>query len=143
MAETVHKYTLVIPATAIDANRHVNNVEYVRWMQEAAISHADSAGCSAATRAAGASWVVRSHHVEYLRPLFAGETITVHTWVSTLRKSSSLRKYLFQRDEQLIARGETLWVFVDASSGRPLAIPSTVSSAFVLVPPEKEPTGCA
>lgn len=143
MAETVHKYTFVIPATAIDANRHVNNVEYVRWMQEAAISHADAAGCSAATRAAGASWVVRSHHVEYLRPLFAGETITVHTWVSTLRKSSSLRKYLFQRDEQLIARGETLWVFVDASSGRPLAIPSTVSSAFVLVPPEKEPSGCA
>lgn len=142
MTEPIHEYSLVIPDTAIDANRHVNNVEYVRWMQEAAISHADTAGCSAATRAARASWVVRSHHVEYLRPLFAGETIKVHTWVSTLRKSSSLRKYLFLRDGELIARGETLWVFVDANSGRPHAIPSAVSSSFVLVPPEKEPTGC-
>ncbi len=142
MAGSIHEYSLVIPETAIDANRHVNNVEYVRWMQEAAISHADAAGCSAATREAGASWVVRSHHVEYLRPLFAGETITVQTWVSTLRKSSSLRKYLFLRDRQMMARGETLWVFVDAALGRPLPIPNTVSGAFVLVPPEKEPSGC-
>lgn len=138
----VHEYALVVSTEAIDANRHANNVEYVRWMQEAAISHADAAGCTAATRAAGASWVVRSHQVEYLRPVFAGETLTLQTWVSTLRKSSSLRKYRFLREGELIARGETMWVFVDAASGRPLAIPPSVSSAFVLVPPEKEPSGC-
>ena len=137
----IHEYTLVIPAEAIDANRHANNVEYVRWMQEAAISHADAAGGTTATRAAGASWVVRSHHVEYLRPVFADETVTLQTWVSTLRKTSSLRKYRFVRGSELIARGETMWVFVDASTGRPRAIPEGVLSVFVLVPPEKEPSG--
>ncbi len=139
--DAIHEYILVIPAEAIDANRHANNVEYVRWMQEAAISHADAAGGTTATRAARASWVVRSHHVEYLRPVFAGETLTLQTWVSTLRKTSSLRKYRFVRGIELIARGETMWVFVDASTGRPRSIPEGVLSAFVLVPPEKEPSG--
>lgn len=137
----IHEYTFVIPPEAIDENRHANNVEYVRWMQKAAIAHADDAGCSTATREAGASWVVRSHHVEYLRPVFAGETLTIQTWVSTMRKSSSLRKYRFLREGELIARGETMWVFVDGATGRPMAIPEAVSSAFVLVPPEKEPAG--
>ena len=30
---------LVVPDTAIDANGHVNNVQYVQWMQDAAIAH--------------------------------------------------------------------------------------------------------
>ena len=141
--EAIHEYRLVIPAEAMDANRHANNVEYVRWMQEAAISHADACGGSAATREAGASWVVRSHHVEYLRPVFADETLMIQTWVSTLRKSSSLRKYRFFRGEELMARGETLWVFVEAATGRPRPIAPAVTAAFVLVPPDKEPQGCS
>lgn len=142
MAADLFQLTFAVPPQAIDANGHVNNVEYVRWMQQAAIAHADDTGCTEATHTAGASWVVRSHHVEYLRPLFVGETLTVMTWVSTMRKSSSLRKYHFSREGVTIARGETMWVFVNASTGRPIAIPSSVSSAFVLVPPEKEPSGC-
>ena len=142
MTEGIYQHRLVISTGAIDANGHANNVEYVRWMQEAAIAHADAAGCSEATRAAGASWVVRSHHVEYLRPVFAGENLTVQTWVATVRKSSSLRKYRFWRDGELVARGETMWVFIAAATGRPVGIPAAVSSAFVLVPPESEPSGC-
>lgn len=130
----VHEFPLEVPPTAIDANGHANNVEYVRWMQDAAISHSDATGCSAATRNAGASWVVHSHHVEYLRPVFAGEKLVIRTWVATMRKTSSMRKYLFLRGGQTVARGETVWVFVDSGTGRPRAIPESVSSVFVLVP---------
>lgn len=130
---------LTVPASALDGNGHVNNVEYVRWMQQAAVAHAEAVGCSSATREAGATWVVRSHHVEYLRPVFAGEELTVKTWVSTLRKTRSLRKYLFLRGDEQVARGETLWVFVDATTGRPRAILPAVQTAFVLMPPEDEP----
>jgi len=128
-----------VPDSARDENGHVNNVEYVRWMQQAAVAHADAVGCSAATRAAGATWVVRSHNVEYLRPVFAGEELTVKTWVSTLGKTRSLRKYLFLRGDERVARGETLWVFVDAATGRPRAIPPVVSEGFSVLPAEHEP----
>lgn len=141
MNAALHRFSFTVPDAAIDANGHANNVEYIRWMQEAAIAHADAAGCTAATREAGASWVVRSHHVEYLQPVFAGDAIVILTWVSTIQKIRSLRKYLFFRDTALVARAETLWVFVEARTGRPLSIPPAVSATFPLVPPEHEPAG--
>ena len=100
------------------------------------------AGCTNATKAAGASWVVRSLRVECLLPSFAGDRLLVLTWVSTLSKASSLRKYLFlrERDRAVVARGETNWVFVEARNGRPKPIPREVSSVFDILPAEREPS---
>jgi acyl-CoA thioester hydrolase len=110
-------------------------------MQDAAIGHADASGGTDATRRIGASWVVRSHHIEYLQPTFAGDRLLVLTWVSNLRKASSLRKYLLLRETDcaVIARGQTNWVFVESQSGRPIAIPKEVFSLFQVVPPSLEP----
>src|SRR5215218_3355019 len=111
---TIYEYDVVVGPASIDANGHVNNVEFVRWMQDAAVSHADARGLTEATRAAGAMWVVRSHHVEYLRPAFAGEKIRVLTWVADFRRAFSLRRYRFVRpaDGAVLAKGETNWAFV-------------------------------
>jgi acyl-CoA thioester hydrolase len=130
----IHIYEIHISPEAIDANGHANNVEFVRWMQEAATSHATLAGCTAATQAAGATWVVRSHHIEYLRPAFAGDRVEVRTWVADFRRAFSLRKYEFVRqgDGELLARGETDWVFVDSASGRPRSIPEPIREMFAI-----------
>ena len=111
----MYRYSILVSQDAIDANGHANNVEYLHWMQDAAVSHADAAGGTDATRNAGASWVVRSHHVEYLQPTFAGDRLVVLTWVSNFRKVRSLRKYLLLRetDRAVIARREPDWVFVE------------------------------
>ena len=90
-------HRLTVPASAIDANGHVNNTDYVRWMQDAAVAHSDAAGCTAATLAAGCTWVVRSHRIDYLRPAFAGDQLTVKTWVADFRRAFSRRRYEFLR----------------------------------------------
>lgn len=130
-------FSIRAESSAIDANRHVNNVQYLHWMQEAAIAHADSSGCSALTKQLGASWVVRSHFVEYLRPSYEGDDIEILTWVTSMRKVSSVRKYRISRksDHTLLAEGETLWVFVDAASGKPRPIPKEVATCL---PPEED-----
>lgn len=137
-------YTLPVQATGhdIDANGHVNNIVYVQWMQDVAIAHSDAVGCSAATSAAGATWVARSHHIDYLRPAYAGDRILVQTWlIAATRKSSSSRRYRIVRDSDgtVLARGETLWVFIDTQTGRPRTIPSEVIGCFEPVPAEEEP----
>jgi acyl-CoA thioester hydrolase len=126
---------------ALDDNGHVNNVRFVRWMQDAAVAHSDRTGCSRLTKDEGATWVARSHAIEYLRPAFLGDRIAVLTWVSSWRRVRSLRRYRFVRetDGALLARGETDWVFVDTQSGRPRHIPEAVARVFTLVPPEREP----
>ncbi len=140
---TIHRHDLTVPADTVDTNGHVNNVQYLRWMQDAAERHAEAVGCTRATRTAGATWVVRVHRIEYFRPAFAGERIAVLTWVSDFRRVRSLRKYRFFRvsDEALLAEGETDWIFVDARSGRPRSVPAEVMAVFQVVGPGHGPRG--
>jgi acyl-CoA thioester hydrolase len=132
-----------VPGAAIDVNGHVNNLEYLRWMQDAAVEHSAARGWPLeryqATRTA---WMVRSHSIEYLRPAFAGDALSILTWVADLRPRSSLRRYLVGRtsDQQVLARAETLWVFVDTVTGRARAIPEELRSSFeVVTDPDEAP----
>jgi acyl-CoA thioester hydrolase len=130
-----------VPENAIDVNRHVNHLEYLRWMQDLAIEHSAARGWAQERyQAAGIAWVVRSHSIEYLRPAFAGDALSLVTWVADLRSRSSLRKYLVWRtsDRQVLAQAETRWVLVDVGSGRARAIPDELRSSFEVVSDSNE-----
>ena len=74
--------------------RHVNNLVYLKWMQSAAVAHSAVQGWTAERyQELGAGWVVRSHHIEYLRAAFANDEIIVRTWVANLKKVTSLRRF--------------------------------------------------
>lgn len=137
----IHRYEIKVTAAMLDRNGHVNNVAYVQWMQDAAVDHARVSGCARATSSLGATWVVRMHHIEYLRPVFAGDTITVETWVADFRKARSLRKYKLVRaaDQAVVAQAETEWVLVDSRTGRPRPIPNEIKATLPVVSAEKEP----
>ena len=131
----IYREDLVVPKDVIDANGHVNNVAYVQWMQDIAVRHFSSIRGVELMRSVGGTWVARSHRIEYLRPAFAGDRIEVRTWVADLRRVASHRRYEFVRpsDGTTLARGETDWVFVDGTTGRPRAIPATIRRAFAAV----------
>jgi acyl-CoA thioester hydrolase len=138
----IYEHRLTVPPEAIDGQGHVNNLEYVRWMQEAALAHSAAQGWpSARYRELGAGWVVRSHKIEYLQAAFAGDQIVVYTWVADFRKIRSLRKYKMVRlgDGATVAEAETDWAFIGYEQRVPRRIPSEVSEAFLVVPPDQEP----
>jgi acyl-CoA thioester hydrolase len=130
-----------VPADVIDVNGHVNNLAYLRWMQESAIDHSAAQGWPMERyQQSGTGWVVRSHSIEYLAPAFLGDELTLLTWVIGFARHASPRRYLFwrARDRQVIARSETLWIFVNARTGRPERIPPDVAEAFEVVPAEED-----
>ena len=136
-AETtgVFAQTFSIPEDAIDELGHVSNLKYLAWMQNIAIQHSAARGWPVERYLEnGAVWVVRSHFITYLRPAFAGETITLRTWVAEFRQRSSSRRYLVTREERVLAEAETVWVYVDRQSGRPRIIPDQLRTAFEVVP---------
>lgn len=139
--EAIYRHEIQVTAEMVDRNGHVNNVAYVQWLQDAAVAHARTSGCTALTTKLGATWVVRTHHIEYFRPVFAGDSITVLTWVENFRKVRSLRKYKLVRavDQALVAEAETDWVLVDAASGKPRAIPEEVQQTIPALSKEAEP----
>ena len=138
----VFRHSFVFPPEAEDENRHVNNIEYVRMLQEAAIAHTRQNGWAPEElHTRGWTWVVRSHFIEYLQPCRAGEEIAIDTWVANFKKIRSLRKYRFVRvaDGALLATAQTDWVFLDFHKGRPMAIPPEVLAAYVVVPDDAAP----
>ena len=129
-----------VPAEAIDGNGHVNNLEYLHWMQELAKAHSDAAGWTLARyRETGSTWVIRSHHIDYLRPAFAGEELVLATWIGAFHEQTSPRHYLVwrERDRKVLAQAQTLWVFLDTAAGRPSRIPEAFRASFEVIPDEK------
>jgi acyl-CoA thioester hydrolase len=133
MPGRVYSRSFTIPGDVIDENGHANNVAYIQWMQDIAVEHYASIGGIEA-QGNEATWFIREHKIEYFLPAFAGEEIEIKTWVENIRRVRSLRKYEFVRksDGKVLVKGETDWVFVDAKTGAPRAIPEEVSKVFAL-----------
>jgi len=132
----IFEYPHTVVDDEIDALGHANNVAYVEWMQAAAIAHSTAQGYSGEDyQQLGSGWVVRSHTIEYRQPALVDERIVVRTWVATMRKVTSLRRYRIVRcrDGALLAVAETNWAFVDFASGRPKRIPAEIAGAFEVV----------
>ena len=59
-----------------DAYGHLNNVNYVRYLQEAIVEANASVGYTlAGSAAAGWRWQMRRLDIEYLRPIRYGDTV--------------------------------------------------------------------
>ena len=108
-------------------------------MEAAATAHAASLGWSFdALRSAGRVWVVRQHWIEYLRSARLGDELVVATWVESVRRLSSLRRYAVLRNGELLTVGATEWVLVDYERRTPVQIPEEMRASFRLVAPDAE-----
>lgn len=137
----IHIKRFQVENDAIDVHQHVNNQEYLRWMQEVTIEHSTAQGWPMARYLEyGSSWYVKSHFIDYLRPAVLGDEIVIATWVSGMFERNSPRQTLFLRasDRQILARAETQWIFVSLRNGRPVAIPDELRCAFDIVETESE-----
>ena len=138
----VFEHQHIVTLDEIDGLGHVGNVEYIRWMQDAAIAHSTANGWSMERyRESGFSWVARSHFIEYRQPAYEKDEVTVHTWVANLKGISSMRKYRMVRksDDTVLAIAETKWVFIDMKSKRPKRVPPEVAADYLIVGEEDEP----
>ena len=124
--------TVEIMPQHIDINDHVNNVQYVQWMQDVAIAHSQSVGGREAVNAMNATWFAREHHIKYLHPMVEGDVLCIRTWADAFQRASSVRRYEFysEREGLLVAEASTNWVFIDIKSGRPQPIPDKLKALY-------------
>ncbi|MDR3232918.1 MAG: acyl-CoA thioesterase [Planctomycetaceae bacterium] len=132
----VYEYHITVLPSDIDENKHANNLCYLRWMNEAAVAHSAENGWSARRYIElGSTWFARKHTIEYLLPVYEGEKLVIQTGVVDWKNVRSIRKYRFIRikDDKTVARAETLWAFVNLTTGKPVRIPQEVTDAFFVV----------
>lgn len=121
---------IVVDPGDIDQLGHVNNVVYLRWVQDVAVAHWQAAAPAADQQRL--RWVVTRHEIDYTRPARAGDEIVARTWVGAASRLAFDRhtELLRASDGKTLARARTVWCPIDATSGRPTDVSAEVRARF-------------
>lgn len=111
----------------IDGAQHVNNANYLAYLEECGVQVARAYGWPMARMMeAGFGIVARRYRIEYRQPAVPDDELELSTWVSDVKRATAVRHYTVRRadDGELLARAHVLWVWVDLATGRPIRIPA-------------------
>lgn len=128
--------TIVTSREDIDVFNHVNNVVYLRWVQEVSTAHWQARATEVEKSTIG--WVVVRHEIDYLNGARLGDEILARTWVGVARKNIFERFVEFVRkgDQKTIAKARTFWCPIDLRSLRPIRVGKEIHERFSC--PDKE-----
>jgi acyl-CoA thioester hydrolase len=130
-SETPRFETLIrVQNSDLDERQHVNNVVYVRWVQDIAVAHWRA--IASPDDQVALAWVALRHEIDYVSPALEGDEVLVRTWVGKAEGLSFERhtEVLRRSDERLLARARTIWCPVDAATGRPKRVTAAVRDLF-------------
>ncbi len=121
---------ITVEPSDIDEQDHVNNIVYLRWVQEVAIAHWRAAAPAAAQESL--FWVVVRHEIDYKRPAYLGDEILAFTWVGNATRRTFERHTELVRaaDRRVLARALTLWCPMDVKTGKPTDVTDEVRFLF-------------
>jgi acyl-CoA thioester hydrolase len=121
---------IAVQPADIDQMGHVNNVVYLRWVQEAATAHWTAT--ASPEEQASLWWVVVRHEIDYLHPAMPGDTVIARTWVGQASRIKFERfvELLRARDRVVLARARSVWCPIDSTTGKPVAVGAEVRARF-------------
>ena len=125
-----YQHLIKVTTDDIDELGHVNNVVYVRYVQEAASAHWNSV-TSEEIRSQNV-WVVMRHEIDYVSPAFAGDELLATTWVGETNGVRSARHVeITQKNSgKVIVKAKTLWCQLDAVTFKPKRIDESIIHAL-------------
>lgn len=132
MIETLPAFemTVAVAPGDIDELDHVNNVIYLRWVQDVAVAHWTS--FAPAAELERLVWVVLRHEIDYKQPARLGDRIVARTWVghATRVRFERHTELLREADGVLLAKALTIWCPLDRITGRPAAVGAEARARF-------------
>jgi acyl-CoA thioester hydrolase len=126
----VFELPITVLAADIDQLGHVNNVVYLRWVQDVAAAHWHAAAPPADQ--VKVVWVVVRHEIDYKRPALLADAVLARTWVGTAsgRRFERHTEILRVADRRLLARARTVWCPIDRQTGRLTDVSPEVRARF-------------
>lgn len=115
----------------MDAFGHVNNVVFLRYLEEARIDFMFRLAPGDGSPSFSGGSVVARHEIDYVRPLVHRHApVTVESWVTKIGAASLTIAYEIKDPEQVYVRASTVVVPFDLAAGRPRRI-SAEEKAFL------------
>jgi acyl-CoA thioester hydrolase len=114
----------------IDMQGHVNNVVYLRWVQEVAMAHWSS--IAPVDEQEKLIWVVRRHEIDYKKPALQGDSILVRTWIGSVARLEFNRhtEIVHASNLRVLALARTVWCPINRKSGRLTDVSPAIRELF-------------
>ncbi len=121
----LYRFAISVPIryADIDAQRHLNNVAYFTFMEQARVGYVREVGLWQDNRFDSIAMIVAEASCNYLAPGFMWETVTVRARVSHLGRKSFHFEYRLETERGLIATGRSVQVCYDYSTQQSIAMP--------------------
>ena len=116
--------TFKVKEKDIDTLNHVNNISYLKWVQEVSASHWYD--ITTAEIQNQYYWVVLRHEIDYYHPTFLDEKITAVTWIGESDGVKSDRFVHFYCKDKLVSRVKTTWCLIDKATKKPTKITAEI-----------------
>ena len=122
--------TIAVEPADIDGLSHVNNVVYLRWVQDIAVAHWRAVASTADQEKY--LWIIVRHEIDYKQPARLGDVIVAKTWVGAATRIKFDRHTEMRRasDGILLANARTVWCPIDARTGKVVGVSAEVRACF-------------
>lgn len=124
----VYTKEIVVGPEHLDQNQHVNNVQYVKWVEEMASEHWEKV--KHLTKYKNDYWVMYDHHIQYRKQVFLGDILLMKTYPLEPEGIKQPRKVEFYKNGELVVDSRTLWILCNYLTHRVVRIESDWLEVF-------------
>lgn len=126
----IFEQKLKVENSHLDEQNHVNNVQYVQWVQDVAKAHWESRAPEEFQKKY--FWIVVRHEIDYKQQAFLNEEILLQTYVSETSHVKSLRHVIIKnaKTEKVLVEAKTTWALMEKESQKPSKIAEELKKIF-------------
>jgi acyl-CoA thioester hydrolase len=143
MGLSEYRFSIKIPIRYgdIDAQRHLNNVAYFRYMEQARVEYIVNLGLWPGQDFQSIGIILAEATCTYRAPAFFGESVVVWTRVSHLGKKSFSFEYKLETERGEIATARTTQVCYDYTARCSIPMPENWREAILAYEPGLQGAG--
>ena len=119
-----HSFKIKVSEKEIDELNHVNNMHYLKYMENAAKIHWNKLSDRAVNKKY--VWVVLRHEIDYLFSAKLNDELVVTTWIGESYGVKSERYVEIKKDGRTILKSKTIWCLLTKKIMRPVRIPPEI-----------------
>lgn len=121
---------IIVQPEHLDEQNHVNNVQYVQWVQDIAKAHWEARATEEQKQQY--FWLVVKHEISYKQQAFLNEKLLLQTYVDETTHVTSQRYVIIKNAEtgKLLVEAKTTWCLMNTESQRPARISEEMKRVF-------------
>jgi len=118
----------------IDFVGHVNNINYITWMENGRVKLFEAAGISITNLLEKENTlpIITETFIQYKKALFLNNQVRIEAWVSQINNASAILQFRFYNDNnELCTSGHQKGSFINSKTMRPVRISESLHKAFM------------